>query len=291
MPDSGEGRFSPALYITLLAGALIWFIPAPEGVSIRAWHLLAIFVATIVGFIAKPFPMEAIAILALAAVPLTGTLTLKESLSGFGHPVLWLLMIAFFLSGGFVKMGLGARIAYCFIAAFGRRSLGLGYSLIVTDLLLAPAILSNTARTGAIVFPILRSIARSYGSEPHDGTARRIGAFLIQTSFQGTVITSAMFLTAMAANPLAAELAAHFGVEITWGAWALAAAVPGLVSLAVVPWVLYKTYPPEIRDTPEAAQIAIDRLAEMGRLKRREWIMLGTFTLLLLLWILGGTLA
>ena len=124
MPDSGEGRFSPALYITLLAGALIWFIPAPEGVSIRAWHLLAIFVATIVGFIAKPFPMGAIAILALAAVPLTGTLTLKESLSGFGHPVLWLLMIAFFLSGGFVKTGLGARIAYCFIAAFGRRSLG-----------------------------------------------------------------------------------------------------------------------------------------------------------------------
>ena len=166
----------------------------------------------------------------------------------------------------------------------------MGYSLIVTDLLLAPAIPSNTARTGAIVFPILRSIARSYGSEPHDGTARRIGAFLIQTSFQGTVITSAMFLTAMAANPLAAKLAAHFGVEITWEAWALAAAVPGLVSLAVVPWVLYKTYPPEIRDTPEAAQIAIDRLAEMGRLKRREWIMLGTFTLLLLLWILGGTL-
>ena len=258
--------------------------------DIKAWHLLAIFVATIVGFIAKPLPMGAIAILALAATPLTGTLTLRESLSGFSHPVIWLLLIAFFLSGGFVKTGLGARIAYLFIAAFGKRSLGLGYSLIATDLVLAPAIPSNTARTGAIVFPILRSIARSYGSEPNDGTARKIGAFLIQISFQGTVITSAMFLTAMAANPLAAKLAADFGVEITWRGWALAAAAPGLVSLAVVPWVLYKTYPPEIRDTPEAAQIASDRLAEMGKLKQREWIMLTTFTLLLLLWILGGTL-
>jgi hypothetical protein len=32
---------------------VIWLIPAPDGVNPKAWHLLAIFVATIVGFMTK----------------------------------------------------------------------------------------------------------------------------------------------------------------------------------------------------------------------------------------------
>mgnify|MGYP000290697872 CR=1 FL=1 len=46
-----------------------------------------------------------------------------------------------------------------------------------------------------------------YGSDPADGSARRIGGFMMLSGFQINIITSAMFLTAMAANPLAAELA------------------------------------------------------------------------------------
>ena len=276
--------------VTVLVGIVLWFIPEPEGVDPRAWHLLAIFVATIVGIITKPLPMGAVAMLGVTVTALTGTLTIGQSLSGFGNSVIWLIVIAFFISRGFIKTGLGARIAYLFMSAFGKKSLGLAYSMIATDLVLAPAIPSNTARSGGIIFPILRSIAKSYGSEPDDGTARRIGAFLITTSFQGTVITSAMFLTAMAANPLAAQIARDLGVEISWGGWALAALVPGLVSLGVVPWILYKIYPPEIKETPAATQIARDELARMGKLKSSEWFMLGTFLLLLILWILGGEL-
>ena len=287
--SSERAKLTP-LVVTLIAGITIWFSPVPAGVDIKAWHLLAIFVATVVGIIAKPLPMGAVAMLGIAMTALTGTLTISEALSGFGNSVIWLIVIAFFISRGFIKTGLGARIAYLFMSVFGKKSLGLAYSMIATDLVLAPAIPSNTARSGGVIFPILRSIARSYGSEPDDGTARRIGAFLIKASFQGTVITSAMFLTAMAANPLAAQIAGDAGVEITWGSWALAALVPGLASLAVVPWILYKIYPPEIKETPAATQIARDHLEEMGKLKPEEWIMLGTFLLLLLLWIFGTQL-
>ena len=275
---------------SVFVGVIIWFTPAPEGVEIRAWHLLAIFVATIVGIVAGPFPMGAVAMFGLAMTALTGTLTIEESLSGFGERVIWLIVVAFFISRGFIRTGLGARIAYLFMAAVGNKSLGLAYSMVATDLLLAPAMPSNTARSGGVIFPILRSIAQSYGSEPNDGTARKIGAYLIETSYQGTVITSAMFLTAMAANPIAAQLAAEMGVRITWGSWALAAIVPGLISLAIVPWVLYKIYPPEIKETPAATYIARDQLVKMGKVKPSEWTMLGTFFLLLFLWIFGTEL-
>ena len=275
---------------TLLVGIVLWFTPPPDGVDPRAWHLLAIFVATIVGIVTSPFPMGAIAMFGIAATSVTGTLTIEESVSGFGERVMWLIVIAFFISRGFIKTGLGARIAYLFMAKVGHTSLGLAYSLVAADLVLAPAMPSNTARAGGVIFPIVRSIALSYGSKATDGTARTIGAFLMKTSYQGTVITSAMFLTAMAANPIAARLAADAGAPISWVSWALAASVPGLVSLAVMPWVLYSLYPPAIRQTPGARQLASDRLRDMGPLSSSEKTMLGTFFLLLFLWIFGAPL-
>ena len=293
-PPSASPRRTRSTYLRLgLAvglGVVIWHIPAPEGVQAEAWHLLAIFVATIVGIMLEPLPMGAVAVFGIAATTLTGTLTVNQALSGFSNRVIWLVVMAFFIARGFIKTGLGARIAYLFMRLLGRKTLGLGYSMIATDLVLAPAIPSNTARAGAVVFPILRSVAEAYDSRPGDGTARRVGAFLIKSAFQGNLITSAMFLTAMAANPLAVQMAGDLGIEITWARWALAAVVPGLISLLVVPFVLYKLYPPQIKETPGAAEMARRKLAEMGHMKPSEWIMLGTFILLLMLWIFSKQL-
>jgi DASS family divalent anion:Na+ symporter len=278
------------LIITICVGVVIWFAPSPEGVTVQAWHLFAIFVATIVGIMLEPLPMGAVALCAIAAVTLTRTLALGDALAGFSNSVIWLVVMAFFISRGFIKTGLGARIAYSFMKVLGRRTIGLGYSLIATDLVLAPAIPSITARAGAVIYPIVRSVAEAFDSRPGDGTQRRIGAFLILNSFYGNLVTSAMFLTAMAANPLSVRMAADAGIEITWLSWAVAAAVPGLVSLLVVPLVLYRLYPPEVKETPGAAQLATNQLKEMGPPARGEWIMLGTFVLLLLLWIFGKPL-
>jgi DASS family divalent anion:Na+ symporter len=275
------------LGIAVIIGIVIWFLPRPEGVSPKAWQLLAIFVATIVGIMLGPLPMGAVALCGLSAVTLTQTLGLSDALSGFSHSVIWLVVMAFFISRGFIKTGLGARIAYRFMKLLGRRTLGLGYSLIATDLVLAPAIPSITARAGAVLYPIVRSVAEAFDSYPGDGSERKIGAYLILNSFNGNLITSAMFLTAMAANPLSVRMAAEQGVEITWVSWVVAAVVPGLTSLLVVPYVLYKLYPPQVQETPQAAEMASARLAEMGPLSRDEGIMVGTFILLLSLWIFG----
>lgn len=137
--------------------------------------------------------------------------------------------------------------------------------------------------------PVMASLSRAYDSHPGAG-ARKMGSFLTLTAYQVNCITSAMFLTAMAANPLAQKLAGDLHVTLTWGSWALAAAVPGLVSLLVVPYAIYKLHRPEITETPEAVEIAKGRLKELGSIKRREWTMLGVFLLLLVLWIFAREL-
>jgi len=270
--------------IVLSVAVIIWLIPHPEGVSADAWHLLAIFAATIVGLIVQPMPLGAMVILAVTSIALLGIVPARTALTGFANGTVWLIVSAFLLARAFIVTGLGRRIAFLLIRAFGRRTLGLAYAVAAADLAIAPATPSNTARAGGILYPIVRSLASALGSEPGD-TARKVGAYLIKTEYQVTIITSAMFMTAMAANPLVVELAAETSdVRLTWGGWALGAILPGLISLAVVPWLLYKIYPPEIKETPAAAQLARDELEKMGPMTRAEKILLTVFIGILILW-------
>ena len=285
-PALAPARLVP-LIIMVAVGVIIWFIPPPEGVKQEAWHLLAIFVATVVGFIAKPLPMGAVAIIGIMMTALTGTLAISDALSGFGNTVIWLVGAAFFISRAVIKTGLGARIAYQFMKLLGKKTLGLSYGLGFADLVLAPAMPSNTAREGGIIMPLIRSVAEVYDSDPTKNTERRIGSFLMLSAFQINVITSAMFMTAMAANPLIAELAGESGVQISWGDWLLAALLPGMASLILIPLFVYKFYGPEIKETPAARELAQEKLHEMGPITPGEWITGGVIVLLLVLWV-GG---
>lgn len=270
--------------IALAIGAVIWLIPVPEGLQAEAWHLFAIFVATIAGFILQPLPIGSIAFISITFTALTGVLKAADVLSGFSATNMWLIVSAFLFSRGFIKTGLGRRISYMLIARLGDRTLKLGYILALSELIISPATPSNTARGGGIIFPIARSLSSAFQSEPGP-TANRMGAFLMQIGYQGNVITSAMFMTAMSGNPVIVLLAAKaLNIDISWGLWAAAAIVPGLLSLLVIPYYLYKCYPPEITHTPTAKSLALTELEVMGSMSFGEKVVAGVFTGALLLW-------
>ncbi len=276
--------------LSISIGLVFWIFSPPIGMTNEAWHMLGIFIATIVAIVSKALPMGGCALLSLAVITLTKTLTIKEALGSFSSPVIWLIVLAFFVAKSFIKTGLGIRLAYLFVSLFGKNSLGIGYGMALTDLALSPAIPSNTARAGGILFPIVKSLAITFDSHPTDQASRRkIGAYLIQSLYQCNIVTSTMFITAMAANPLIVELAGSVGIEISWGLWALAAIVPGLLSLIILPYFLYKVYPPSLKETPEAPGIARKNLVEMGPMSPQEWITLAVFLLMMTLWIIGPT--
>lgn len=275
-----QGAAMKPLLASIATGVLLWFVPAPAGVSKNAWQLLSIFLATIVGIITQPLPLGAVALLGLGASVLTKTLTFAAAFSAFGDPIPWLIALAFFFARGFIKTGLGNRIAYQFVKLFGSSSLGLGYSLVFSEALLAPAIPSVSARAGGIFLPLVKSLCVACGSNAGDGTENRLGSWLMLTCFQTSVISSAMFLTAMAANPLAANLTqSTIGQAISWMDWAKAAIVPGLVSLLVVPMLLYIIYPPTIKSSPDAPKLAREKLEKMGPMSKNEIIMAVTLLL------------
>jgi len=275
------------LLLTISLSLIAWYLPISEAISINAWHLLIIFIATIIGIILNPLPMGVIALLSILACVLTNTLSLSECLSGFGDSIVWLVVFAFFISNGFIKTGLGSRVAYYVLSKIGHSTLGISYALVIADFVLSPLIPSATARGGGVIFPIAKSICKSFSDDEHPGVSSKNGGFIMSVCTQSTVITSTLFITAMAANPLAVKLAENAGYSISWTDWAVAAIVPGIISLAIMPLVIYYLYPPTIKYSGSAPKIAKEKLAAMGRLSIHEIIMMVVFVVLIGLWING----
>ena len=280
--------------IAILVGLIIWFvIPIPNGVTPEAWHMLALFIATIVAIIGKVLPIGAIAIIAVTLVALTGVTSespkqaIADALSSYSSPLIWLIGIAVMISRGLIKTGLGRRIAYYFISIFGKKTVGVAYSLAAAELMIAPITPSNTARGGGIIHPIMKSIAQSFHSTPEEGTQNKIGRYLAMVNYHANPITSGMFVTATAPNPLVVDLvnkATGSEIQLSWTTWAVAMFVPGLLCLLLMPLVIYLIYPPDVKVTPDAKKFAKDNLTEMGQVSTQEKIMLGVFALMLLLW-------
>lgn len=278
-------RDSAKLLQISILGVIAWYFFKPEALTQEGWNLLVIFVSTIVAIIAKPLPMGAIALVSIALLTATKTLSLNTVLQGFAYDQIWLIVLACFLARGFIKTGLGKRIAYWFIALFGGTPYGMGYGLLFSSSCMAPLIPSNTARTGGIILPVLRSIVQIVsGSQMSKGS---VGEYLTMIVFHGSVVTSAMFITANACNPIIVKFAQDLGIEISWLAWAQAAFVPSILSLLLLPPLLLYFSPCTVPDSDKIRTHAKDELASMGRCSWQEIVLISVFALLLLFWACG----
>src|SRR3954463_11379743 len=189
----------------------IWFSPIPDGLTAPAWHLFAIFAATIIAVVVGVVPILTASVAALAAAVLTGTLSPAKAYSGFANGTILLIVVAFLVARAVVKCGLGQRIGYVVVSIFGRSTLGLSYSVFLVDGVIAPAFPSNTARAG-VLYPLVLSVAEAAGAGPGEGQHPRLGRFLMFSGIASLTVSSALWFTAMAANPLGAEIARGHGL-------------------------------------------------------------------------------
>ena len=264
--------------------AIAWFGGTPEGLKPEVWQLFGIYLATIVGLVLKPFPVPITVLLGVATSSILLSNT-KDVLAGYSNTALWLIFAAFALSVAFGKTGLGHRIAYHLVRAFGSTTLRLGFVTAFLDLILSPATPSNTARAAGIVYPINLSIAEAVGSYPGE-TAKKAGAYLLQNGYFATKVTSFLFATAMAPNLLALDFITKLtGVSLNWGQWALAMFVPGFIMLMFIPIIGYMYERPSVKEI-DNKKIAADGLAELGPMKASEKGLIVIAILAILGWVL-----
>ncbi|XP_057525872.1 dicarboxylate transporter 2, chloroplastic-like [Amaranthus tricolor] len=278
------------LIISISVGLILRFaVPKPPELTPQSWQLLAIFISTISGLVLSPLPVGAWAFLGVTASIVTKTLPFPTAFDAFTNEVIWLIVISFFFARGFVKTGLGDRIATYFVKWLGKSTLGLSYGLTFSEALVAPAMPSTTARAGGIFLPIIKSLSTASGSIPGDDSRKKLGSYLMLTQLQSAGNSSALFLTAAAQNLLCLKLAEELGVKIAspWVFWLKTASLPAAVALMLTPLIMYKLYPPQLKDTPDAPAIASEKLKNMGPVTRNEWVMVSTMLLAVSLWVFG----
>ena len=277
--------------VPLGAAAVVLVTPVPSGLTVEAWRYFAIFVAVIAALITEPVPGAVAGLLGITVITVFGLVatdpaaSVRWALTGFADSTVWLMFVAFMFALGYAQTGLGRRIALLLVRRLGGRTLGLGYAISLTDLVLAPFIPSNTVRSGGIVFPIVEHIPALYGSAPGQGR-RGLGAYVMWTAFATTCVTSAMFVTALAPNLLAVSLMRTIArVEISWTAWLVGFLPVGGLLLIVQPMLIYRLCPPAISSTAEVPRWAEQELRRLGPATRRELTMAALAVLALGLWI------
>ena len=286
----------------------IALLPPPPGLAPHAWYYFALFTGVIAALVTEPLPNPAVGLigLTLAAVLSRWTLygpadlarpgfnvvsqSVNWALSGFASTTVWLVGGAFMFALGYEKTGLGRRIALLLVRVLGKRTLTLGYATTFADMILAPFTPSNTARGAGIIFPVVNNLPALYHSRPHDASARKIGGYIMWTTFAADCVTSTLFMTACAPNFLARDFIGRIAhVSISYGQWMRASLPFALPLLLALPLLTYFLFPPEIKRSPEASAWAGAELVKMGRVTWREST-LGVLVLCaILLWILGGS--
>ena len=280
--------------LPLLLGIIIALLPAPQGLNLTAWYFFAIFSAVILGLILEPLPAAAVGFIGVFLVAVLGLAgpkpadNIRWALSGFANTTVWLIFGAFMFAMGYDKTGLGRRIALILVKTLGKKTLGLGYAITFADLILAPFTPSNTARSGGTIFPIIRNLPGLYGSSPGE-TSRKIGAYIMWTAFAATCVTSSMFITSLAPNLLALDLVNKtVNVSISWTEWFVGFLPVGIILILILPFLIYKIYPPEIKSSQEIPSWASQELDKLGKFSRKELVMALLAVLALALWIFGG---
>jgi L-tartrate/succinate antiporter len=279
--------------LPIVIGVGIALLPVPHNLQPNAWYYFALFIGVIVGLMLEPIPSAAIGLIGVALAGISGLvepkpgLAIRWVLGGFSNTTVWIIFAALMFSLGYEKTGLGRRVALTLVKFLGGKTLGLGYAIALTDLVIAPFTPSNTARSGGTIYPIIRNIPDLYGSQPGQ-TARKIGSYIMWTAMAVTSVTSSMFCTAMSSNLLALDLVKKtVKLDISWTQWFMAFLPVGVVLLILTPVLVYFIYPPEIKNSREVPPWAAQELKKLGKVTLKEMGMAGIVIIALVLWIFG----
>jgi L-tartrate/succinate antiporter len=304
---SEEKKARWVVFVPLAVTLAIALCPTPPGLERHAWYFFALFAGIIAELILESFPFAATGLMGSAIVAVLAPWVLfgpkdfanpkfnaadaaiKWMLTGWSSTTVWLVFSAFTFALGYEKSGLGRRIALILVKLMGRKTLLLGYAVMLSDALIAPFTSSNTARSGGIIFPIVRNLPELYDSKPHDPSSRKIGGYVMWVAFATTGVTSSMFLTALAPNLLCVEIIKKTAnIDISWIDWFLAAAPFGIVMLLLLPLLVYWIYPPGIKEGEEVPKWAAAQLQAMGPVSRQEILLALVVFLAILFWIFGA---
>lgn len=244
-------------YVFVLAFNLI-----PPGLGYQGFTVIMIFLVTVYLWATEIMPLAVSALIAILLLAASGSVTVVDSLYGFGSPVVFLIIIGFFLAVGLRRSGLDKRIAYGMLKRSHSENAILISLIAITAVL--SMLISNTT-TVLLMVPIAIHIM-------HQVKLNR-KALLLGIAFAAN-IGGVGFLIGTPPNIIGAEaLGWNF---LDWMLISLPFSVIMLVLLYVSFMIYFK---------PKHEKIRKHLIPDLGPMKRQEKIAAAIIIITLLLWL------
>jgi anion transporter len=271
----------------ILAFALLYGSPHPDGLSLAGQHAAACFALALILWVTEPIPTYVTSLLLMVLLVITQSAAPDAVLGVLGLDVIWLNIVAFILSAMLVRTNLARRLALKLIAAFGRKAQWALGAFVLLQLALAPLIPATAARA-AMTLPLMLAVAAAYGSTSEH--PNNFGRNLLLLNLAGISILSSVVMTGSAANVMAVGFVQSMaGHHVYYTDWLVASAPVAILTMAAA-WALSPRviFPLEQKSKELHVEGGVAALNEerklLGKISSREWKAIAIFALVVFLW-------
>jgi anion transporter len=265
------------LVAAVVAGALVFLMPTPHGLSRTAQLALAITAFTVVLW-ALQVMNNGIASVLMMALLIPAGVKPALAFSGFSSGGFWVLLAVLFYGFAMQRTGLAQRISFYILSLFPSTYSGILTAFFAIGAVLSLGIPSMTVRT-AIMVPIAWALVQSLGLPPRS----KGSALIMLTTVEMAVVPGVGLLYGSLYGPIVDQVFQVKHLPLSWLAYAQVLELPTLLLCVLIlfgnQWVLK----PEAA-LPSSPEFVRTKLRELGAMGRAEAITAGIVACSIIFW-------
>ncbi len=262
--------------------ALIYFLPAPEGLSYNGKIMIGILLMGGILWVTEPIPLAVTGLLIIIIQPMLGVMPAKDVFSSFGNQAVFFLIGAFILAAALEKHGLHKRIALKLLSYFEKSP-----KIFTLGIMSSCAFLSFIMPghgVAALFLPIVVSILIAMKITPRKSNFGKVSMLSIA---YGCSIGSLGTLVGGARNPLTVGMLSDLNppIIVTFFDWMAYSMPIVFIALPLVWIVLQISFPIEIKNITTAKREINNQVSIAGKMGKYEIVVSCILGLTVILWI------
>ena len=275
-------RYQAIAAVAIIAAVLLSLDP-PAGLSPAGQRTLVLFGTCVFFWVTGLLPLAVTSLFAMAALPLLGIMTSRQTYALFGNEAVFFILGAFILAAAMTGSGLSSRLALAMLTRFGRTPLRLALSVFLMSALFSFAMSEHAV--AAMMFAVVIEVARSLRLTKGSGYAR----LLFLSIGWGCVIGGIATFLGGARAPLAVGMLREgTGLDFGFFEWMIAA-LPIVLPLLLIGFVVLLVFcPRDIDSVEDGLKMLRHKRLERGRMTGSEKVVALVALATLAGWIFYG---
>lgn len=270
--------------VALILFFVIMFMPTPQGMTVEAKRSMAVFVFSLIMWVAQPIPIYQTSLIGIIILPLIGAVeSQKVTFGTLGYDIIWLMVAAFVLTSAINETNLGKRLALSILTKFGRTPKGTLASLVLVNFIMAFFVPSTTARA-ALLAPIVVVLLEVYKQIPGESN---FGRLMTLQGVMNNHLATSMIITATSSQLLAIGFINEMtGSNLGYMEWLIGSAPQAIITAIItflIGYKLYKINGDEL-GTANTNDILKKQLADLGKMTVAEKKAAAIFAFTLISW-------